>query len=194
MKKLTTHVSVVGTAIYPHLNKPDVKFSDAGEYKVTLEIVKSDATDMIKLFDDAQADSLKIAIAENKDKDKQIKESPHPRYTIEGDKVFFMFKLKASGVNKQTKETFTQRPQLLDAQKNPHPIEKSIWGGSKLKIAYELVPYLAPFGAGITARIKAVQILELVEGKSDIPFEKEDGYKAEVNSDVHTEVQTSSDF
>ena len=66
MKKLTTHVSVVGKAIYPHLNKPDVKFKDAGEYKVTLEVAKSEATDMIKLFDDAQADSLKTAIAENK--------------------------------------------------------------------------------------------------------------------------------
>lgn len=192
MNKLTTHVSVVGKAIYPHLNKPDVKFNDAGEYKVTLEVAKSEATDMIKLFDDAQADSLKTAIAENKGK--KVKESPHPRYNVEGDKVFFIFKLKASGVNKQTKETFTQRPQLLDAQKQPHPIEKSIWGGSKLKIAYELVPYSAPFGAGITARIKAVQILELVEGKSDTPFEKEDGYKAEVNSDAQTDVQTSSDF
>ena len=188
MNKLTTHVSVVGKAIYPHLNKPDVKFNDAGEYKVTLKVAKSEATDMIKLFDDAQADSLKTAIAEKKGK--KVKESPHPRYNVEGDKVFFIFKLKASGVNKQTKETFTQRPQLLDAQKQPHPIEKSIWGGSKLKIAYELVPYSAPFGAGI----KAVQILELVEGKSDTPFEKEDGYKAEVNSDVQTEVQTSSDF
>ena len=192
MQKLTTHVSVVGEAIYPHLNKPDVKFSDAGEYKVTLKVAKSDATSMVKLFDDAQADSLKLAIAENKGK--KVQESPHPRYKVEGDNVFFIFKLKASGVNKKTKESFIQRPQLLDAQKQPHPVEKSIWGGSKIKIAYELVPYSAPFGAGITARIKAIQILELVEGKSDTPFEKEDGYKAEVNSDVQTEVQTSSDF
>jgi len=192
MQKLTTHVSVVGEAIYPHLNKPDVKFSDAGEYKVTLKVAKSDATSMVKLFDDAQADSLKLAIAENKDK--KVQESPHPRYKVEGDNVFFIFKLKASGVNKKTKESFIQRPQLLDAQKQPHPVEKSIWGGSKIKIAYELVPYSAPFGAGITARIKAIQILELVEGKSDTPFEKEDGYKAEVNSDAQTDVQTSSDF
>ena len=30
-------ISAMGEAIYPHLNKPDVKFSEAGEYKVTLK-------------------------------------------------------------------------------------------------------------------------------------------------------------
>ena len=192
MQKLTTHVSVVGEAVYPHLNKPDVKFNEAGEYKVTLKVAKSDATNMIKLFNNAQADSLKKAIADNKGK--KVKEAPHPRYNVEGNNVFFIFKLKASGVNKKTKESFTQRPQILDADKKPFPMTKQIWGGSKLKVAYELVPYYAPFGAGITARMKAIQVLELVEGKSDIPFEKEDGYKAEINSDAQTEVQKSSDF
>ena len=80
MQKLTTHVSVVGEAVYPHLNKPDVKFNEAGEYKVTLKVAKSDATDMIKLFNDAQADSLKKAIADNKGK--KVKEAPHPRYNV----------------------------------------------------------------------------------------------------------------
>ena len=36
-------ISAMGEAIYPHLNKPDVKFSEAGEYKVTLKVKKSDA-------------------------------------------------------------------------------------------------------------------------------------------------------
>ena len=191
MNKLQTHVSVVGEAIYPHLNKPDVKFNENGEYKVTLKVAKSDATDMIKLFNQAQVDSLKQFADE---KGKKVKESPHPRYNVEGNNVFFKFKLKASGTNNKTKESFTQRPQILDADKKPFPMDKQIWGGSKIKVAYELVPYYAPFGAGITARMKAIQILELVEGKADIPFEKEDGYVAETNSDVQTEVQKSSDF
>ena len=40
MQKLTTHVSVVGEAVYPHINKPDVKFNEEGEYKVTLKVAK----------------------------------------------------------------------------------------------------------------------------------------------------------
>ena len=30
----------LGEAIYPHLNKPDVKFNENGEYKVTLKYLK----------------------------------------------------------------------------------------------------------------------------------------------------------
>ena len=40
----TTNISVVGEAIYPHLNKPDVRFNEAGEYKVCL-LYTSDAAD-----------------------------------------------------------------------------------------------------------------------------------------------------
>ena len=57
----TTNISVVGEAIYPHLNKPDVRFNEAGEYKVTLKVAKSDATEMLKLYTSALDDSLKLA-------------------------------------------------------------------------------------------------------------------------------------
>ena len=43
----TTNISVVGEAIYPHLNKPDVRFNEAGEYKVTLKVAKSAATETV---------------------------------------------------------------------------------------------------------------------------------------------------
>ena len=55
-------------------------------------------------------------------------------------------------------------------------------------------------GAGVTARLKAVQVIELVEGKDSNLFDKEDGYettpepKAEVISNDQTEVQESKDF
>ena len=44
-----------------------------------------------------------------------------------------------------------------------------------MKIAYALVPYFTPMlGAGITARLKAVQVIELVEGKQMNLFDKQD--------------------
>jgi len=192
----TTNISVVGEAIYPHLNKPDVRFSEAGEYKVTLKVAKSDATEMLKLYDKAIEDSLKLA--EENHKGKGIKNAPKP-YTEENDFVFFKYKMKATGVNMKTKEKFSQRPQLFDAKKNPVPSSTLIWGGSKMKIAYNLVPYYTPMlGAGVTARLKAVQVIELVEGKDSNLFDKEDGYeatpKAEVISNETSEVQESKDF
>ena len=194
----TTNISEIGEAIYPHLNKPDVRFSEAGEYKVTLKVAKSDATAMLKLYNSAIEDALKLA--EQNHKGKGIKNAPKP-FTEENDYVFFKFKMKATGVNQKTKEKFSQRPQLFDAKKNPIPLSTIIWGGSKMRVAYNLVPYFTPMlGAGVTARLKAVQVIELVEGKDSNLFSKEDGYeatpepKAEVISNETSEVQESKDF
>ena len=194
----TTNISEIGEAIYPHLNKPDVRFSEAGEYKVTLKVAKSDATEMLKLYTKAIDDSLKLA--EQNQKGKGIKNAPKP-FTEEDNFVFFKFKMKATGVNQKTKEKFSQRPQLFDAKKNPIPLSTLIWCGSKMRVAYNLVPYYTPMlGAGITARLKAVQVISLVEGKDSNLFSKEDGFevtpepKAEVISNETSEVQESKDF
>ena len=187
-------ISAMGEAIYPHLNKPDVKFSEAGEYKVTLKVSKSDASKMLGEYKQAIDDSLIKAEKENKGK--TIKSAPIP-YTEEGDYVFFKYKLKATGTNFKTKEKFSQRPALFDAKNNPIDNSTLIFGGSKMKIAYSLVPYFTPMlGAGITARIKAVQVIELVEGKQMNLFDKEDGYeaKSESQNEIPTEVQANKDF
>ena len=193
-----TNISEIGEAIYPHLNKPDVRFSEAGEYKVTLKVAKSDATAMLKIYNSAIEDALKLA--EQNHKGKGIKNAPKP-FTEEDNFVFFKFKMKATGVNQKTKEKFSQRPQLFDAKKNPIPLSTIIWGGSKMRVAFNLVPYYTPMlGAGITARLKAVQVISLVEGKDSNLFSKEDGYettpepKAEVISNETSEVQESKDF
>ena len=199
MPNIETKISVTGSFIYPHLVRPDVKFNAEGEYKVTLKVKKSDAVEMVKVLDQALIDSL--ADAEKKNKGKKVKEAPKP-YAVEGDNVFFKYKMKASGTNKKTNEKFVQRPALFDAKKNPIPSGTSIWGGSIGKIAYQLVPYYVPaIGAGVSARLKAVQILKLVEGSgsasSDL-FKKEDGFetKQEINgsANAQTEVQNSTDF
>ena len=193
-----SNISVIGEAVYPHLNKPDVKWNEAGEYKVTLKVAKSDASEMLKLYNSAIEDALKLA--EQNHKGKGIKNAPKP-FTEEDNYVFFKFKMKATGVNQKTKEKFSQRPQLFDAKKNPIPLSTLIWGGSKMRVAYNLVPYYTPMlGAGITARLKAVQVISLVEGKDSNLFDKEDGYettpepKAEVISNETSEVQESKDF
>ena len=195
MSDITTRVSVIGEAIYPHLNKPDVRFNENGEFKVTLKVKKQDASAMVKLFDQACEDSL--ASAEKEAKGKKIKSAPKP-YKLDGDNVFFKFKMRASGKNKKTNEMFSQRPALFDAKKNPIPSSTSIWGGSLMKVAYQLIPYNTPMlGAGISARLKAVQILKLVEGQNQNIFKEEDGFEATTEtpkSNGTSTVQESSDF
>ena len=197
MSDITTRVSVVGESIYPHLNKPDVRFNDWGEYKVTLKVSKQDAQSMVKLIDQAIEENL--ATAEKEAKGKKVTPAPKP-YKIEGDNVFFKYKMRASGTNKKTNEKFSQRPALFDAKKNPIPASQSIWGGSLMKVAYQLIPYNSPaIGAGVSARLKAAQIIKLVEGKDQNVFKEEDGFqttKTEEKSNSHakTSVQESSDF
>ena len=87
-----SNISVIGEAVYPHLNKPDVKWNEAGEYKVTLKVAKSDASEMLKLYNKAIDDSLKLA--EEQHKGKGITHAPRP-YNEENGFVFFKFKMKA---------------------------------------------------------------------------------------------------
>ncbi len=196
MSDIPIKVSVAGEAIYPHLMKPDVRFNEHGEFKVTLKIAKQDASQMVKELDQAIEDSL--AKAQKDNKGKTVKSAPKP-YKEESGNVFFKFKMKASGVNKKTQEKFTQRPQLLDSKKNPIAPSTSIWGGSIMKIAYQPVPYFTPMlGAGVSLRLKAVQVIKLVEGKQDNLFNEEDGFETKTtekaNSDATSEIQASSDF
>lgn len=194
----TTNISELGEAIYPHLNKPDVKFNENGEYKVTLKIPEAKAKGMIATYEEAIQNS--ISEAEQQLKGKKVKLAPKP-YTVENGFALFKYKMKATGINRKTKEPFSQRPALFDAKKNPlNPSSCNIWGGSKMKIAYVLRSYYSPaLGAGVTAQLKAVQIIELVESKQMDLFAKEDGYEnttstEEMNNVPQAEVQASTDF
>jgi len=197
MTNATTNISELGEALYPHLNRPDVKFNEAGEYKVTLKIPEAKAKSMIASYEKAIQDS--ISEAEQKLNGKKVKLAPKP-FSVEDGYALFKYKMKATGVNRKTKEPFSQRPALFDAKKNPlNPSTCNIWGGSKMKIAYNLRAYYSPaLGAGVTAQLKAVQIIELVEGKQLDLFSKEDGFETtpteEMNNVQRTEVQTSTDF
>ena len=197
MSDITTNVSVVGEAIYPHLNKPDVRFNEHGEYKVTLKVAKQDASAMVKEIDQAFEDNL--AKVSSEAKGKKVKAASTKPYKLEGDNVFFKYKMRASGINKKTNEKFSQRPALFDAKKNPISPTQSIWGGSLMKVAYQLIPYNTPMlGAGVSARLKAAQIIKLVEGQNQNLFKEEDGFEAptneKTNSNAQAEIQASSDF
>jgi len=69
-----------------------------------------------------------------------------------------------------------------------------------MKVAYQAVPYFTPMlGAGVSLRLKAVQVIKLVQGKSDNNiFKEEDGFESKSNSESENSnaptVQTSSDF
>jgi hypothetical protein len=196
MIEAKTMVTPIGEAVYPRLLKPDTKFNEAGEYKVTLKIKKQDAVTILSDLDKYLNDSL--ATFEKEAKGKKLKLAPKP-YSVEGDFFLVKMKMKASGINKKTKQLFTQRPIVVDAKKNPVPLDTFIDSGSKCKCVFDAIPYNSPMtGAGITLRLKMVQVIELVtRAKVDHLLKEEDGYvteKVETISNEIPQVQTSADF
>ena len=158
--------SACGEAKFPHLSNADYAFNSNGVYHTKLTVKKSDAQEDIKSID---AEISKLVAEEHKKKPGQtglIKRAPLP-YTIEGDEVTFKFKCNASGVNSKTKEPFTQRPTLVDHNLEQIPSDKNIWGGSIMRINYEIISYSnASIGIGASLRLKGAQIKKLVEGSN----------------------------
>lgn len=195
-KRLPTYITAVGTAIYPWLTKADTRFNSDGEYHVKLRLpadsqikVGDDLVDLHEFLSEAAGESLAAAKEEAKNP-KKVKAADLPIGDHEDDAgnetgdVVYNFKMKAV-VKPKEGDPFTQKPKLFDA--NGAAFEpKSLFGGSKLKVAFSVIPfYTALVGAGISLRLRAVQVIELVEGQGGTAesygFGKEEGYVAEQN-------------
>lgn len=179
--KLTRYVSPKGTAQYPYLTKPDTKFNPDGEYKISLELDAADASEIMSFLDEQLEKS--IASAKEENKGKKIKEGDAP-YSVNDDtgKVTVRFKLKAK-VTPKNGDPFEQKVALFDAKGTPMSAAATVGGGSKVKVAYEIIPYYTAIaGAGISLRLRAVQVIDLVEyssgGAGAFGFGEEDGYEA----------------
>ena len=167
-----TFTTPKGIAAYPWLSRPDTKFSEEGEYKVNLILSKENAAPIIKtivgVFEDNYKEQLKI-----QKKETLVKASPP--FTEELDdngkptgNIIFKFKSKAA-----------YKPAIFDAQGNTL-IDPPIWGGSEVKVNAVLYPYFSPMnGAGVSLKIRAVQVIKLVEGSEGagrFGFDKTSGY------------------
>jgi hypothetical protein len=179
--KLPRYITPKGTAQYPYLTKPDTKFNPDGDYKINLELESSEASEIMSFLDEQFAEAVEAAKKANPGK--KIKQGDVP-YSVDENtgKVTVRFKLKAK-VTPKNGEPFEQRPALFDAKGNPLDADAKIGGGSKVKVAYEAIPYFTAIaGAGVSLRLRAVQVIELVEfssgGAGAFGFGEEDGYEA----------------
>lgn len=183
--KIERYTTPKGTAKYPWLSTPDTKFNPDGEYKTSLVLPLEEADTIMQFLDEQMAKS--IAQAKKDNPGKKVKEADAPYSVNEETGEFSVnFKLKAK-VFPQKGEPFEQKPAVFDAKMIPLK-GVNVSGGSTIKVSYEVYPfYTALIGAGISLRLKAVQVLNLVEfsggaGAEAYGFEKEDGFEAESNN------------
>jgi hypothetical protein len=182
-------------AVWPHLHAPDTKFNVDGIYGTKGSLKGELGAQMAAQWDAAIAASVAEAKADAKNKGKKIKQADAPySFNEETEEYTFNFKLNAKGKRKDG-TVFTQAPALYDARGGKIPAGVRIGGGSTIVVAYELSPfYTALVGAGITARLKAVQVLNLVQfggTASSFGFDTdEDGFDA---SGMEAEAPRSSE-
>jgi hypothetical protein len=184
-----TFTTPVGVANYPYISKPDTQFDAEGVYKVTLAVPEDEAKPVIELINAELLAGVK-ALKESKPKTK-FKSAPLP-YAKELDddgnetgNVLIKFKSKAA-----------YKPSVFDAKNNPM-INHNIWGGSEIKVNGAIAFYSSPsIGQGVTLRLRAVQVIQYVEGSDGagkFNFEEEDGYVTTSSSEEESEAPEQVD-
>jgi hypothetical protein len=161
-KKFVRITSPLGTAIYPRLTTPDTKFDKDGVYSVELELDPKDkvAKEFVASLNKA-ADDAYAAECESRG-GKKLKRSAMPIKETDEGMIRIKFKLKAKAGNEE--KSWEQKPVIFDSAGTAMQTPPNVGSGSKVKVAFEVVPFFtAMVGAGISLRMKAVQIVELRE-------------------------------
>ena len=151
-----------GTAIYPRLTTPDTKFDKDGVYSVDLELnpESKDAAAFISSLKQA-ADAAYKAECEKRG-NKKLKRADLPIKETDEGRIRIKFKLKAKAGNDE--KSWTQKPMLFDSMGVAIQAPPNVGSGSEIKVSFEVVPFFtAMVGAGVSLRMKAVQILDLKE-------------------------------
>lgn len=180
--KLTTPIC---TFRYPKLVEPDTKFNPEGAYMIQGVMDAAAAATLSDQLDDLlnrhkaslkqQAPTQSFKLADMSFGFEDV--DGRPSFTIKT-------KMKAAGIDRDGRR-WTSAPALFDAKGYPIKDRESLrnmWTGTKGRISFEACPfYVSAIGAGITMRLKAVQIIDLVEsgGSADsFGFGEEEGYTA----------------
>ena len=183
------------TLKYPKLIEPETKYSPEGHYKVTAVIPAEDAGPMADQLDalyEAHKASLKAQAPSQKFK------AIDPSFgyeDIDGKPCFTIsVKMKAKGMDRDGR-SWSAVPALFDATGAPvkdRDALRGMWSGTTGRVSFEACPFFQPaLGAGITLRLKAVQILDLVEsGGSANSF----GFQEETGGWAASEAKASVPF
>lgn len=198
-------VTPIGVSQYAWLTQPDTRFDESGHYKTNLILKTEEAGELMQRIDKALEVSRELA--QEKAKGKKVKQADAPYFEEVDDagnstgNTIFKFKCKAQIVSKDG-TIIPNKVALFDAKGTPMK-DVNVWSGSEIKVSAELIPYYtAMVGAGVSMRLRAVQIIKLVEGgggnAKGFGFDETDGYEhqeTQVNNDMESTTETeTSDF
>ena len=197
-------VTPAGVAQYPALLTPDTRFATdgIGTFKCNLVLPEAEAEDFIEVCEGLLAEKLEALEGElTKKQFNAVKEKGLSMpFAIETDdeddptgNVVIKAKQKAGYISKKDNKLVERSMQVVDAKKKK--ISVNVGGGSRVKMAVELSTWHnAANGYGVTARLNAVQVLELMEfgGQAVNMFDEEDGFEADDETDAFTATPTEA--
>jgi len=193
--KTPRYVTPAGIAVYPWLNTPDTKFNPEGEYRTKLTIKSEGNQDFLNFLNDLTEKSLEEA--KQKNPGKKIKVGNEAYNENEDGTITLSFKLKAK-VTPKSGDPFEQKVAIFDAKGKP--TKAVVGGGSKIKVSFEAIPYYTAIaGAGVSLRVRAVQVLELKEYSkggdgSSYGFGEEEGYVAQQEESTESSFTSDDDI
>lgn len=169
-----TITSPVGRASWPWLSKPNTKFDPEGHFKVNLVLPPGEETEaFIENLDEMNAAAFRHQVQtlteEGGNKATLAKKLTQRDtiYSVDEDtgEYEIAFKAKAGGTRKDGTR-WTQRVPLFDAGGTPLPLGVVVGAGSTIRVAFmvdeEGYAMASAKEAGISLRLSAVQVIELV--------------------------------
>lgn len=201
--------TIKGVAKYPRLNEPDTKFNAQGVFSVKLILTQEDATPLMETIDTLMTKTFDEKVADMKANNKspalikKVKQADTPYQEVfdEDGNATGEYEVTFKMNHKFTKKdgtVETRRPKLFDANgAEIKGVAPSIWGGSVLTVAYQLVPFDSPVaGIGVSMRLQAVQINKLVSGSGGTAesygFGKDGDYEAAAAEDDASDFDTAT--
>lgn len=176
MAKLTQFLTPKGTAMYPHVRKPEFYQGKEVGYTIQLQLSKSDSEKLLAKLEE------ELAVAKKSSEFSGKRWSKEPNMGVRYDKnedMVFKFKTHTT-IKTKTGEIIERSIPIFDAKGNPF---KGDFGhGSTVKVAFSIAPYhMSATNNGLSLYLNAIQLINLVEpnsggNASSFGFEQEDGF------------------
>lgn len=189
-----TVTTPIGTAYYAYIFTPDTKFDANGVYQVNLRMSKTDAKPLVKVIDETIEETAKSSSS----KSKKFASKPYYKATDadgnETGEIEFKFKQKA--IINTKKGEMKMQPKVFDCKGKPLVEQQMVGNGSRIKIAFEPFGYdVASIGIGASLRLKAVQIVDIVNSDTGgFGFGEEEGnFVVEAKNNNNTGAEDDDD-
>jgi len=194
---------IKGKSLWAKVFEPDTRFVDDGEYSTSVIVPEAEAAQVCEQLEALIDEEYNKVVKEKPQLKATLSKRPvtEPDFDQDGNEtgnVVFKTKLKAK-IRGKNGQAYSQKVNVVDAKRNPMSGDQLIGNGSVIKVAVEPVAYMmqSTKQVGVSLRLKAVQVIDLVEhgsSSTDAIFDEEDGFVAKAiekdNSAVFDDIDT----